>query len=298
MNAETTMLIKAGCLLPVVGVMLWGLARWGVRWWQGRAGLANGPLLGFVVAWLVVPWVAPDRPELVFALAVMLLGAGWLALRVAVERLRAIPEGVWHGRLTKGDFTRWAVLLLAGGFFLVPLSELGFWIYVLVAVPTLVLMAHLGVDAAPWRNERDAPRALVALVFAWMACAYSLGGVRRYYGVPVPGHFLESPSYSLEVPAKVQRLNDRYEPMDEPLHLVAKVKVQLTSERVESGENRFGETEYAVELNRALDVVALQFVRGPVRRVEMMEPADGETCCVQEPGGMMWRVDLPRWLLY
>ena len=86
--------------------------------------------------------------------------------------------------------------------------------------------------------------------------------------------------------------------MDEPLHLVAKVKVQLTSERVESGENRFGETEYAVELNRALDVVALQFVRGPVRRVEMMEPADGETCCVQEPGGMMWRVQLPRWLPY
>lgn len=299
MNAETTMLIKAGCLLPVVGVMLWALARWGVKWWQDRAGLANGPLLGFVLAWLVVPWVAPNRLEVEFALAMLLLGAGWLALWVAAERLRATPEGVWHGRLTKGDFARWAVLLLAGGFFLVPLSELGFWIYVLGAVPTLVLMAHLGVDAARLKvNPQVASRrVLVALALALVAGMACLSGVRRHYGVPVPGHFLESPSYSLEVPAKVQRLNARYEPMDEPLHLTAKVKVRHWSEMVESGENRFGETLYGSDLHRQTQVEALQFVRGPRRPVVTLEPLAAGGSYVQDEGGLIWRVDLPRWLL-
>jgi len=165
----------------------------------------------FILGFLPLKW--HDASNVALALIALLMW-GWVAV-VAVWNFRQGENSsapLPYDRLTTEDYARWFLAMWAGWSPLATRFEIGFLIASLVVFATVVSGCAIACVEL-WRHlnhthpRKESPLGVGMAVFVYFACSWELQAVRIHAGVPIPGHFLESPSYEFECEATLQKLN-------------------------------------------------------------------------------------------
>jgi hypothetical protein len=226
----------------------------------------------------------------------------WIAA-VAWWRYRhASTEAMPYDRLSTGDYMRWFFGMLVGWYPLAIKYTFGFLIATAVALlTTLVAVCIIGVELYRARNSvlrrEESTLGVGMAVFVYFLCCGELNALRIHFGVPIPGHFLESPSYDMVCDATAKRLNENFDEIGAALPVRATVHVSSFEDTESVGEDRFGQEHWVSTEVRTYIIRTFRFANGRVLKIanqhDLVERLN-DAFYLDDVNGNVWVVNLKK----
>lgn len=271
--------------------------------WNQRNALNWCLLATLPLKWLMglLPPVWHAQADIFLAFYAIVLWL-WIAAVALWRYQHASPEAMPYDRLSTGDYMRWFFGMWVGWYPLAIKYSLGFLIASAAALLTaLVAVSIIGVELYRARSgalkREESALGVGMAAFVYFLCCWELNALRIHFGVPIPGHFLESPSYDLVCDATAKRLNENFDEIGAPLPVRATVHVSSSEETESVGEDRFGQEHWASTEVRTYTIKAIRFANGRTLKIANQHDSVerlNDAFHLDDANGNVWVVRLKR----
>lgn len=211
-----------------------------------------------------------------------------LIVRARFQEPSEESASLLYERLEDGDWWRVFWILSVGHWSLSSHYVWGFWLFSGIVVVLLVILVSTALV------ELYRRRNVTLLVIGCIAFTFILLTLERdmyvvHYGVPIIGHFFEKPEYDAKYQVNIQPKDSNVK-----YKAIADIHVGGRSEEEEAGEDRYGNTRYAIVKYHDVWVKKVYLSKGRSISIEEQdEPLHlGDSVFVEDADGIKWYITL------